>query len=109
MVLLAAPHQAALAGMVGTETALEVIGSDGARTYLKSLLNRDDVQAVIVAQGVDPLEAKARLDSLSDAEVTALAREIKQLPAGAGGGWVGWLLVGIFAVILLVMGGFINP
>jgi len=68
--------------MIGTETVMEAARGQEARDYVKSVLAREDVQTVLMVQGVDPLEAKARVDSLSDAEVVRLAEQIEQLPAG---------------------------
>jgi hypothetical protein len=55
-----------------------------ARDDINSLLLREDVQNALMAQGINPIEAKARIDSLSDAEVIRIADEINKLPAGAG-------------------------
>ncbi|MBW2171904.1 MAG: PA2779 family protein [Deltaproteobacteria bacterium] len=86
MLLIVVPYQPVLAGMIGTETVLEAARGDEARDCVRSFLARGDVQTVLMAQGIDPLEAKARVDSLSDAEVVRLAEQIEQLPAGANGG-----------------------
>jgi hypothetical protein len=52
--------------------------------------------------GVDPAEARARVDSLSDAEVSRLAEAIRQDPAGAGAlGTVVGAIVLIFLVLLV--------
>jgi len=72
--------------MIGTETVLEAARSQEARNYMKSVLAREDVRTAFMAQGIDPLEAEARVNSLSDAEVVRLAEQIEQLPAGANGG-----------------------
>jgi len=100
MLLLAAPYQSAFAAMIGTETVLDVARGQGARDYLNRVLAREDVQAELIAHGIDPLEAKARVDSLSDAEVVCLARQIEQLPAGGGAFGV---LVGAAVVVFIVL------
>jgi hypothetical protein len=38
----------------------------------------------LVSQGIDPQEAQARIDSLSDAEVNDIVNKLDQLPAGGG-------------------------
>ena len=88
--------------MIGTETVLDATRSQEARDYLNSILAREDVRASLVAQGIDPLEAKARVDSLSDAEVVSLADQIEELPAGGSalGIVVGALLI-VFIVLLI--------
>lgn len=61
---------------------------------------RKDVRSAIISQAVDPLEADARLNSLSDAEVIQLADQIDQLPAG--GGFLG-LLIAVLVIVILVL------
>jgi hypothetical protein len=90
MLLMVIPYQPVLAGMIGTETVLETARGQEARDRVVSFLAREDVQTVLMAQGIDPLEAKARVDGLSDAEVVRLAEQIEQLPAG---GAIDWLTV----------------
>jgi hypothetical protein len=77
---------AARAGMVTTEMVLR---SDRAtpttgRDRLRSFLRRQDVQAQLVTLGIDPAEAAARVENLSDAEVAPLVARIDSRPAGAG-------------------------
>ena len=102
MLLLSLPHKSAFAGMIGTETVLDATRSQEARDYLNRILAREDVRASLIAQGIDPLEAKARVDSLSDAEVVSLADQIEELPAGGSalGIVVGALLI-VFLVLLI--------
>ena len=102
MILLSLPHKSAFAGMIGTETVLDATRGQEARDYLNRILAREDVRASLVAQGIDPLEAKARVDSLSDAEAVSLADQIEELPAGGSalGIIVGALLI-VFIVLLI--------
>jgi hypothetical protein len=102
MLLITAPYESALAVMIGTETVLDVAKAQEARDYLNGVLARVDVKNELTAQGIDPQEAKARLDSLSDAQVAQLAGKIRQLPAGGGdlGIVVGAALV-VFIVLLI--------
>jgi len=53
-----------------------------ARDHVNSILAREDVKGAFIAQGINPLEAKARIDTLSNAEIISLADQIDQLPAG---------------------------
>ena len=98
--LLSVPYQAAFAALVETETMLDMSRGQEARETLKQFTARKDVRSAIVAQGVDPLEADARLNSLSDVEVIQLADQIDQLPAG---GDVLGLLVTVLVVVILVL------
>ena len=102
MLLLTLPYQSALAAMIGTETVLDAVKGQEARDYLNGVLARVDVKNELMAQGIDPQEAKARIDSLSDREVVQLAGQIKQLPAGGSalGTIVGAALV-VFIVLLI--------
>ncbi len=98
--LLSVPYQAAFAALVETETMLDMSRGQEARETLKQFMARKDVRSAIVSQGVDPLEADARLNSLSDAEVIQLADQIDQLPAG--GDALG-LLVSVLVIVILVL------
>jgi len=102
MLLLSLPHKSAFAGMIETETVLDATRSQEARDFLNRILAREDVRASLVAQGIDSLEAKARVDSLSDAEAVSLADQIEELPAGGSalGILVGALLI-VFIVLLI--------
>lgn len=103
MVLLTVPHQSALAVMVQTEATLDMTEKgDQARSHIKTILAREEARAALSAQGIDPLEAMARVDSLSDAEAQRIADRIEELPAG--GGFIGTFLVvvGIIVIILVI-------
>ena len=84
MLLIATPYQTLLAAMVPTEATIYKIKAQDARHHLKTLISRDDIKNALISQGIDPMEAKARLDSLSDSEVIEVADKIEQLPAGGG-------------------------
>ena len=56
-----------------------------------------------MAQGIGPLEAEARVDSLSDAEVARLAGQIEQVPTG-GVDVVSIVLIGC---LIICVGAFI--
>ena len=103
MVLVAVPYQSVLAAMIETEATLDItLKGQEARNHIKSILAREDAQAVLRAQGIDPLEAMARVDSLADAEAQRIADQIEELPAG-GGFFVTFLLVvGIIVIILII-------
>ena len=98
--LLSVPYQAAFAALVGTDTVLEMSRGQEARETIKQFMARKDVRSAIVSRGVDPLEADARLNSLSDAEVIQLANQIDQLPAG--GDAIG-LVITVLVIVILVL------
>jgi hypothetical protein len=89
----------ALAGIVGTDAVL----AGAERERLAGLLERGEVQARLQALGVDPADARARVEALTDAEAAQLAAQMDQLPAG---GDVRGASVLIFLVLLFtdVMG-----
>ena len=102
MLLISFPHQSVLAAMIDTQTFLEVNRGQKARSYVNRIMVQTEVRDALIAQGIDPIEAKARLDSLSDAEVIRLADQIEHLPAGgdALGVLVGAALI-VFIVLLI--------
>jgi hypothetical protein len=61
---------------------------------------RADVQQQLQAMGIQPGEAQARVATMTDAEVNAIAGKIDSLPAGATSGWA---IAGIVIVIALIV------
>jgi len=102
MLLIAIPYQPLLAAMVPTEATIYQFKAQDARDHLKTLISRNDIKNALISQGIDPDEAKARVDSLSDSEVIEAADKIEQLPAGGGvfGAIIGAALI-VFLVLLL--------
>jgi hypothetical protein len=98
--MLACPYQSAFAAMIGTESITDVDRNQSPRDYLNNLLAREDFQAALISQGIDPQEAQARIDSLSDAEVNDIINKLDQLPAG---GFLGELLIIAFLVFLILL------
>jgi hypothetical protein len=101
MLLISGPFQSVYAAMIGTETVLDSARGQEARAYLKQLLAREDVQNALVAQGIDPAEAKARVGSLSDAEAIHAVDKFDQLPAASG--FFEALLIVAFLVFLILL------
>jgi uncharacterized membrane protein len=102
LLLITAPVHSVLAAMVGTEAILVNQDTQNARDRLRSFLDREAVQSQLTARGIDPAEAQARVDSLSDTEVMQIADKIDQLPAG-GSFWGTVLYLAIIAVIVLLV------
>jgi len=102
MLLIATPYQTLLAAMVPTEATIYQIKAQDARDHLKTLISKNDIKKSLISQGIDPMEANARVDSLSDSEVIEVADKIEQLPAGGGAfGAVIAASVIVFLVLLL--------
>ena len=103
LVLISAPVGSVFAAMVGTEVMLDNQDTLDAREQLRSFLDRKDVQSVLTSRGIDPAEAKARVDSLSDAEIMQIADKIDELPA-AGDFWgtLVFIVIIIFFTLLVL-------
>jgi hypothetical protein len=101
VLMISGPFQSAYAAMIGTESLVDITRGQQARDYLKSLLAREDVRAALVARGLDPQEARARIDSLSDAEAVNAADRFDQLPAASG--VLETLLIIAFLVFLILL------
>lgn len=100
MFMMVAPCQTVLAALVPTEAAIEARSAQEAREVIQRLLAREEVQRQLMLHGVDPAEARARVDSLSDAEAIEVANRIDQL--AAGGSAVG-IIVGAILLVFLVL------
>lgn len=88
---------AAQAGIVGTEIIVSTAQAQQDRTQIMNLLDRKDIQEQLVSHGVNVEQAKARVDSLSDAETHTLAGQLNTLPAG------GSSVLGVIVLIFLVL------
>jgi hypothetical protein len=79
--------QSAQAGVIGAEALVSpeaaAPAAGTARASLLQQLDRADVQAALQARGLDPAQARARVQALTDAEAQLLADQIDTAPAGA--------------------------
>lgn len=91
--------QSVQAAMVSTEQVVAAGAAEQARTKIAAALNRTDVQAELERYGINPIDAKARIAALSDAEAASVAHQIDTLPAG-GNGIIG-AIVFIFVLLLV--------
>ena len=98
--MMVVPYQPVLAALVPTEAAIEARSAQEAREVILRLLAREEVQNQLTLHGIDPAEAKARVESLSDAEAIEVANRVDQLPAG--GDAVG-IVVGAILLVFLVL------
>jgi hypothetical protein len=94
------PYQSIFAAMISTDLTVESQREQKSREELNEVIGRENVENYLIAQGIDPVEVKSRIDSLTDAEAIALADQIKELPAG--GGAVG-IIVGAALIVFLVL------
>lgn len=87
----------AVAGMVGTGEVIAQQQLTLDRGQLLGAMAQEDVRAQLVALGVDPEQAAARVAALSDEELQLLAAQMDEMPAG---GSVLGVAVFIFLVLL---------
>ncbi len=89
----------AQATLVGTDQVLHPADA-GARVRIQQFLEREDVRQQLLARGVEPAQALARVAALTDREAADLARHVDQLPAGGSADILGVLLT-VFVVLLI--------
>jgi hypothetical protein len=87
---------AAQAEMISTGSAIAALAAETDRQTLLTEISRDDVRAELVALGIDPAEAEARLNAMTDDEVAATLRQIDDGTAGAD-------LIGTLGTIFLIL------
>ena len=95
------PVQSVFAAMIETGAVMSNPEVQADRAKVRAFMERRDVADILITRGIDPLEARARLDSLSDAEVQAIAAKIDELPAG--GSILGTLIVIIIVAFLVLI------
>ena len=98
LLLMSTFYQSASAAMIRTETLLEPDRRLQTRDDLHQLLARKDVQEALIAWGINPLEAKARINSFSDTEIEQIAEKINQLPVG--GGFANFAIVVVLVIVI---------
>jgi hypothetical protein len=91
----------AMARMIGTEEAASAQTATAPvdRGALIALLERADVRQQLEALGVDPRDARARVDALTDEQARDLAARMDEMPAG--GASILGVLFTIFIILLV--------
>lgn len=105
--LLVTTSQVALAAPIATATHLDanavtdvnLIGQAGAAGKVNTWLQREDVQAQLVAHGVSVQEAQSRIAALSDHDMARLGATIDAMPAGSSA----LAIAGIVLVVMLIL------
>ena len=92
--------QTASGAIISTGTAIELADRVAQIERINDVLARDSVQQALEQLGVDPVNAMARVDALTVAELQTLEQHLENLPAG-GVGVVE--VVGIVAIVLIVL------
>jgi hypothetical protein len=101
MLMLSGLYQSVSAAMIRTESIIQVDRGQSPRGYVNSLLARAEIRAVLVSHGIDPQEARNRIDSLSDNEIAKFVHEIDQLPDG--GSHVAAISMSLIFLFLMVI------
>ncbi len=88
------------AGMVSTQEIIErerapadAVAANP-RALVQTFLAREDVRAEMIALGISPAEAEARVAAMTDREIANLAGRLEALPAGGAG--IGTILIFVF-------------
>jgi hypothetical protein len=102
ILVLSVPYHSVFAAIIDTETVMDTERGQEARECLSRIMARKDVQSVFTSYDINPLEAKARLDTLSDTEIMRLYDQIEQLPAGGSDLGVALIAVGVIFIVLFI-------
>jgi hypothetical protein len=94
---MAGMPQVVRAVIVGTAEVIEDGGRAERLERLDELLSREKVREEFVALGVDPDEARLRVASLTDRELSRLEAGLEVLPAGGEG------VIAVIGVVFLVL------
>jgi len=101
-VLFTGSIQSVQAAMISSEQVAGAVATPNGeqdRARIMSTLSREDVQAALVARGIDPTQAKDRVAALTDEEASSMASNLDTALAG-GDGIIGAIVL-IFLVLLL--------
>ncbi len=96
MVLAMQLSTAAQAEMLSTEAAIAKYSAYANRDFLLAEVRKQEIRTEIIALGVDPAEAEARLAVLSDEEIASIITQMEDDSAGAG-------IVGILFTVFVIL------
>ena len=97
--LVASLPRGAVAGVISTQQYLTTVDREAALARIDAVLAREEVRTRLEHYGVDPVAADERIAALTDQELSLLATELENLPAG--GDLLG--VVGIVFIVLLIL------
>ncbi len=92
--------QPAVAGMISTETAIELENRQMQIDRISSVLAQENMQNMLIKMGVDPIQASKRVDALTNDELQILHTNLDQMPVDATGIVE---VVGIVAIVLIIL------
>lgn len=97
-ILFTGSIQSVQAAMITTEqvagNTFSATGNDD-RSRIVAALSREDVQAAMVARGIDPAQAQGRVAAMTDEEASVVASQLDTAPAGG--------IIGVIVLIFLVL------
>lgn len=85
-----------MAGVVSSSTVIEQQRSAITKQQILSMVDSDKVQQQLIALGVNPEDAKNRINNLTNAELSQLNQQINDAPAASG------IIGTIFTVLIVV-------
>lgn len=100
-VVLATAPLTVQAEMIGTERMVASQQRTDDLNTVTAFMSRQDAVAQMEQLGVDPVDARARVASLSDEELSRLAQNVRDQPAGADGGL--FVVLGIVFLVLIIL------
>ena len=90
----------ASAGIIGTADAIATAQQQSDLAVVRGALARAEVRDQMVKLGVDPAQVDGRLAALTPSELSKLAGDIQQAPAGGDSALA---VIGIVFVVLLIL------
>lgn len=96
MLTMGLPLQSAFAGMVDTDQAVSHELAVQDRAKISSFIDREDVLAQLQQQGVTAVQAKARVNALTDEEAHKISGKLDQLPAGGD-------IIGVLFTVFIIL------
>ena len=98
MLVVSMPIGVASAALVTTDQVIDKAGIEADRALVAAYMARQEVRRQFEEMGIDPNEAAARVNGLSDVEIQQVAARINEMPAGQGTN----VLVVIISAALLI-------
>jgi hypothetical protein len=93
----------ARAELVGTEAVIAPAPTSELRESIKAQVQRPELAREFQALGIDPEQAQARVDAMTDAEVQTLVGQLDVLPAGGALSNDQLLIVILLVVIIAIL------
>ncbi|MEC8232865.1 MAG: PA2779 family protein [Pseudomonadota bacterium] len=87
---------------ISSDTVMQTQAAQYNKQQLIDMVSRADVQSKLVGLGVDSDDAIARINAMTDSEISQLNAEINQAPAG---GVVGAVLTVLAVIAILDLAG----